>query len=70
MSTDSFQPRPFLRCGSCARTAECTPADQLAYARNGWPRCCAEVMELVVPPEVDGGKEADSFKHNPGGQRA
>jgi hypothetical protein len=70
MPTNSVRPLPFLRCRSCSRTVKCAPADQLHYTQGGWPRCCAEVMELLVPPEVDGGKDADSFKHNPGGQRA
>lgn len=70
MPTDSARPAAYLRCGSCARTAECVQTDRLEYTRSGWPRCCAEVMELFVPPERDGGMDADSYKLNAGGQRA
>jgi hypothetical protein len=79
MTTDEQPPDPdparrvsVLRCKRCARTSECTPADQSHYAQNGWPRCCGEVMELLLQssPDVDGGRDADSFKLNPGGQRS
>jgi hypothetical protein len=61
-----------LRCELCERTRECTSADQIRYAQTGRPHCCGRVMELFVrtPPDVDGGRDADSFKHNPGGQRS
>lgn len=70
MPTNPARSFPHLWCGSCARTAECTRADRLEYALNGWPRCCGEVMELFMHSERDSGKDADSFKLNPGGQRA
>src|SRR5438128_2615195 len=95
MATDAEPPRPdparrtsVLRCKPCGRTSDCTPADQIRYLQNGWPRCCGQEMELFTQtpqstappddaaidrpplPEVDGGRDADSFKHNPGGQPA
>src|SRR5215211_1466649 len=60
MAADAQQPGPdparemsVLRCKLCARTSECTSTDQIRYARNGWPRCCGQVMELFIqtPPD-------------------
>lgn len=40
--------RWLLRCTSCGRSEDCTADDNLRYARDGWPRCCREVMTLYV----------------------
>jgi hypothetical protein len=40
-----------IRCGTCRRRFPCTPEDLLRYARDGWPKCCAEVM--VLDPGID-----------------
>jgi hypothetical protein len=70
---------PVFRCKLCARTRECTSTEPAQDTPNGWPRCCEQPMGLFLPaphptaagsPELDGGRDADSFKHNPGGQRA
>jgi hypothetical protein len=39
-----------VRCGSCRRRFPCSPTDQLRYAKEGWPRCCGEVMMLDPAP--------------------
>jgi hypothetical protein len=38
-----------LRCNGCAQTKPVTPEDLLQYAKTAWPRCCNEVMTLLVP---------------------
>ena len=39
-----------VQCGVCGRSTDCTPADLLRFARDGWPRCCGEVMFLLADP--------------------
>jgi hypothetical protein len=38
-----------LSCLACGVTAECRPTDALEYTRTAWPRCCGEVMTLLIP---------------------
>ena len=65
-----------LRCKLCERTIECPSADQIRSAQTERPLCCGRVMELFIQsgqptsPDVDGGRDADSYKLNPGGQRS
>jgi hypothetical protein len=56
MSGDSSpQPDPkqatgtrLLWCSACGRTQVCSADDLLGYARDGWPRCCNDVMAYFV----------------------
>jgi hypothetical protein len=41
-----------VRCGPCRRRFPCSPDDLARYARDGWPRCCAEAMVLDEPSEA------------------
>jgi hypothetical protein len=43
--------RRLLRCDSCGRTVECTGSEVLRYTREGWPKCCNEVMTLFTEDE-------------------
>lgn len=43
--------RRLLRCDSCDRVVECTGAEVLRYTREGWPKCCGEVMTLFTEDE-------------------
>ena len=38
-----------LRCNACAQTKSVSPDEMLQYAKTQWPRCCEEVMTLLVP---------------------
>lgn len=38
-----------LRCNACAQTKNVSPDEMLQYAKSEWPRCCEEVMTLLVP---------------------
>jgi hypothetical protein len=40
-----------LICLNCGRTFECGAVAALAYTRQGWPKCCEEVMSIKSPPE-------------------
>jgi uncharacterized Zn finger protein len=44
--------RRFLLCDACGRADEVTRADLRRHARDGWPRCCGEVMDyfMQAPP--------------------
>ena len=44
--------RRLLRCNTCGTTVMHTAEEMLAYTRQGWPKCCGEVMALYVesPP--------------------
>lgn len=37
-----------LRCSTCKREIECSPDDLMHYMREGWLRCCGEVMTLII----------------------
>jgi hypothetical protein len=46
--------RRFLLCDACGRADEVTHADLVRHARDGWPRCCGEVMDCFTqapPPD-------------------
>lgn len=54
--TGAVAPRRLVRCDVCDRTVECSASDLLRYTREGWPRCCGQVMALyteAVRPESD-----------------
>jgi len=40
-----------LWCGACGRVEECPPDAFDGYARDGWPRCCGQVMSYFREPE-------------------
>jgi len=40
--------RRFLRCPGCGRAAQVTRPDLMRHARDGWPKCCGQVMDYVV----------------------
>jgi hypothetical protein len=45
-----------VRCAPCGRTIECAPTDALRYTREGWPKCCGQVMTLftaAAKPDAD-----------------
>lgn len=45
-----------LRCPACGRTDVCAPAERLRYTREGWPKCCGQVMAYFTqaePPVTD-----------------
>ena len=41
-------PRRLVRCDACNRMVECSAADLLRYTREGWPKCCGQVMALFT----------------------
>ena len=43
-----INPRRLVRCDSCNGTVECSAADLLKYTREGWPKCCGQVMALFT----------------------
>jgi hypothetical protein len=48
-ATAADEPLRHLRCGVCGWVAFCTPSAVRAYAALGeWPRCCGEVMTLLI----------------------
>jgi hypothetical protein len=54
--SDAHTPAPerarrLLRCTACGRTVECHARDLERYVRDGWPRCCREVMAYFVEAE-------------------
>src|SRR4051812_48953772 len=52
MSTDPDRPDPsgrrLLRCPVCGRADEVTHDDLMRHARDGWPKCCGEVMDYFL----------------------
>jgi hypothetical protein len=49
-------PRRIIRCNACGLTVECTASDLLQYTREGWPKCCEQVMTFFTEttrPSVD-----------------
>jgi hypothetical protein len=38
----------YLRCFTCGKTVECFPENRLRYTLCGWPRCCHDVMVLLI----------------------
>jgi hypothetical protein len=45
-----------LRCSACGRTQACSAADRLRFTRQGWPRCCGEVMDYFAHSTPLGGE--------------
>jgi hypothetical protein len=37
-----------LRCHHCHRSVDRTAAELLTHTRDGWPKCCGEVMTLYT----------------------
>jgi hypothetical protein len=59
MADDSSGPdwrARLLRCMACGRTVECRPHDVDRHLRDGWPRCCREMMTLFVEEERPTGR--------------
>ena len=48
MRTPAPVPRRLVRCVQCGRADECSPEELLRYTREGWPRCCGQVMALLM----------------------
>lgn len=49
-------PRRLLRCDTCARSEENSAEELLRYTREGWPKCCGQVMAVfteAVPSAAD-----------------
>ena len=40
--------RRFLRCPTCGRAEHVTQSDLMGHARNGWPKCCGQVMDYIT----------------------
>jgi hypothetical protein len=40
-----------LVCQSCRKVVDCSLDDFLRFTRDGWPRCCGEVMAQYGPVE-------------------
>jgi hypothetical protein len=41
-------PRRVVQCNACGRSADCTAEELLRYTRDGWPRCCGQVMAFYT----------------------
>ncbi len=49
------RPDPALPVGRAPRARwcdECDPEEMLRYTRDGWPKCCREVMTLFTPTDM------------------
>jgi hypothetical protein len=42
------EPRRLLECIICGQVVECSAEELLRYTREGWPRCCGQVMVFSV----------------------
>jgi ribosomal protein S14 len=40
--------RRLLRCPVCGRADEVTQDDLMRHARDGWPKCCGQVMAYFM----------------------
>jgi hypothetical protein len=47
-----------LRCSQCGKCTDCSSDDLLSYMRTGWPKCCGEVMTLVIEANLPGGAKS------------
>jgi hypothetical protein len=47
-----------LRCRKCGKCTDCTSEDLLTYMRDGWPKCCGDVMTLFIEAELPGGAKS------------
>jgi len=55
--------RRFLKCEKCGRRIEnCSSSELVHYASSGWPKCCGEVMVLVIEAKRSG----PNHEHRPG----
>lgn len=59
MSTDDRKTarttdRRLLRCDVCGYSRDCSPEASLRYTREGWPKCCGQVMVLFAEAEKPG----------------
>ena len=48
------EPRRLLQCNVCGRTIECSVGELLRYTREGWPKCCGQVMAFYTEPSRAG----------------
>jgi hypothetical protein len=48
IGSECESPRRIIRCNACGLTVECTAGDLLQYTREGWPRCCEQVMTFFT----------------------
>ena len=46
--------RRLVRCDQCGRSNECSASELLRYTRQGWPKCCGQVMGLFIEAEKPG----------------
>ena len=52
MPTDPTpEPRRLLRCPACRRTDDVSHADLMRHTRDGWPKCCGQVMAYFAEAE-------------------
>jgi hypothetical protein len=54
-----------LWCGACGRVEECPPDAFDRYARDGWPRCCGQVMSYFREPDPTGPDDDPARKPPP-----
>lgn len=50
----SVRPAGILVCHVCKKQLECSASSLLAYTRDGWPKCCDEVMTVYTRIEKAG----------------
>lgn len=51
--------RRLVRCDQCGRSDECSASDLLRFTREGWPRCCGQVMVMFIEAEKRGPEDTD-----------
>ncbi len=56
--------RGILWCNSCHNTIGRHAAELLGYTREGWPKCCGEVMILYIRPELPNVEQIHSYTIN------
>jgi hypothetical protein len=39
----------FLRCPTCGRSTEVNHDELMRHSRDGWPKCCGQVMDYLTP---------------------
>lgn len=44
------EPRRVVQCNTCGCAVECSADELLRYTREGWPRCCGQVMAFFTEP--------------------
>ncbi|HEX4592407.1 MAG TPA: hypothetical protein VH120_20925 [Gemmataceae bacterium] len=52
--TDPAPIAGILRCEICGRTVDCAQLELFSFVRDGWPKCCSEVMILDLPGDKPG----------------